>query len=100
MSFTQAGPARRYSAPRRSATSSEARTDVALVLDDLVSFEPFVARGIRVYGVAAPPVERVGMVGPGHYVRITPRASWSWHMEGEPVGDDWYPSRRTVHGGD
>ena len=41
------------------------RTDVALVVDDLVSFEPFVARGIRVYGVAAPPVERVGMIGPG-----------------------------------
>jgi pyridoxamine 5'-phosphate oxidase family protein len=75
-------------------------TDVALVVDDLVSFEPFVARGIRVYGVAAPPVERAGMVGPGLYVRITPRLSWSWNLDGEPAGDEWYKSRRAVHGGD
>jgi pyridoxamine 5'-phosphate oxidase family protein len=76
------------------------RTDVALVVDDLLSFEPFVARGIRVYGVAAPPVERVGMIGPGRYVRITPTVSWSWNMVGEPAGDEWYPSRRAAHGGD
>ena len=72
--------------------------DVALVVDDLVSFEPFVARGIRVYGVAESPVERVGMLGPGLYVRVMPTVSWSWNMEGEPAGDQWYPSRRTAHG--
>ncbi len=48
------------------------RRKVALVVDDLPSFDPFVARGIRVYGVADGPVERVGMVGPGLYLRITP----------------------------
>jgi pyridoxamine 5'-phosphate oxidase family protein len=73
--------------------------EVALVLDDLVSFEPFVARGIRIYGRAEDPVERVGMVGPGHYVRITPTISWSWNMEGAPVGDEWYEARRAVHSG-
>jgi pyridoxamine 5'-phosphate oxidase family protein len=70
---------------------------VALVIDDMVSFEPFVARGVRVYGRAGQPVERVGMVGPGVYVRITPTVSWSWNMAGEPVGEQWYESRRTVH---
>ncbi|MEV0384355.1 PPOX class F420-dependent oxidoreductase [Nonomuraea sp. NPDC050643] len=70
---------------------------VALVVDDMVSFEPFVARGVRVYGVAEEPVERVGLVGPGLYSRITPTISWSWNMAGEPVGDAWYPSRRAVH---
>lgn len=75
------------------------RTAVALVVDDVVSIEPFVARGIRVYGVADPPVERVGMVGPGFYLRVTPTVSWSWNMEGRPAGDEWYPSRRAVHGG-
>ena len=40
---------------------------VALVVDDMVSFDPFIARGIRVYGDAAGPVERLGMVGPGFY---------------------------------
>jgi pyridoxamine 5'-phosphate oxidase family protein len=70
---------------------------VALVVDDLVSFDPFIARGIRVYGHAEEPFERVGMVGPGIYMRITPTVSWSWNMAGEPVGETWYPSRRAVH---
>ncbi|WP_410656651.1 PPOX class F420-dependent oxidoreductase [Amycolatopsis sp. lyj-112] len=71
---------------------------VALVVDDMVSFEPFVARGIRIYGEAADPVERVGVVGPGIYARVTPTVSWSWNMAGEPVGETWYESRRAVHG--
>lgn len=71
--------------------------EVALVVDDMVSFDPFIARGIRVYGYAEQPIERDGMVGPGTYMRITPKLSWSWNMEGEPVGDTWYRSRRGVH---
>ena len=71
--------------------------EVALVIDDLVSFEPFIARGIRIYGRAEPPVQRDGMVGPGHYLRIVPTASWSWNLEGAPVGDSWYEARRAVH---
>ena len=69
---------------------------VALVVDDLVSMDPFIARGIRIYGQADPPVERVGLVGPGTYVRITPTISWSWNMASEPVGETWYPARRAV----
>jgi hypothetical protein len=30
------------------------------------------------------------MVGPGHYVRVTPTISWSWNLEGAPAGDTWY----------
>ncbi|MFC4463638.1 PPOX class F420-dependent oxidoreductase [Streptomyces xiangluensis] len=71
--------------------------EVALVIDDLVSLDPFIARGVRVYGRAEEPVERVGMVGPGLYMPITPMVSWSWNMEGRPVGKEWYPSRRSVH---
>ena len=70
---------------------------VALVIDDLVSFQPFIARGIRVYGHADRPVQRDGMVGPGIYTRITPTMSWSWNMAGEPAGDTWYEMKRTVH---
>ena len=73
------------------------RRRVALVVDDMVSFDPFIARGIRVYGDAEGPVERVGLVGPGFYLRITPTESWSWNMAGEPVGDTWYESRRASH---
>jgi pyridoxamine 5'-phosphate oxidase family protein len=70
---------------------------VALVIDDLVSFEPFIARCIRIYGHAEPPVERDGMIGPGMYMPITATISWSWNMAGEPAGDTWYEPRRTVH---
>ncbi|SFP50173.1 pyridoxamine 5'-phosphate oxidase family protein [Amycolatopsis arida] len=70
---------------------------VSLVFDDMVSFEPFVARGLRIYGRAEHPFERTGVIGPGVYMRITPTVSWSWNLEGEPVGDTWYEPRRTVH---
>ncbi len=73
------------------------RTKVALVVDDMVSFDPFITRGIRVYGDAEQPFERVGLVGPGTYVRITPNISWSWNLAGEPVGATWYEARRTIH---
>jgi pyridoxamine 5'-phosphate oxidase family protein len=72
-------------------------TKVALVVDDLVSLQPFVARSIRVYGVAEEPVERVGLVGPGLYMRIRPTVSWSWNMAGEPAGDAWYQPRKAFH---
>jgi pyridoxamine 5'-phosphate oxidase family protein len=70
---------------------------VALVVDEMVSFDPFVARGIRVYGRASGPIERVGIIGPGTFLRIDPTTSWSWNMAGEPVGDTWYESRRAEH---
>ena len=73
------------------------RGEVALVVDDMPSLDPFVARGIRIYGRAEGPVERVGLVGPGHYLRITPTVSWSWNLEGAPAGDTWYESRRADH---
>jgi pyridoxamine 5'-phosphate oxidase family protein len=70
---------------------------VALVIDDVVSFEPFIARGIRVYGHASPPVERIGSVGQGIYIQITPTVSWSWNMEAAPAGRTWYTPRRAIH---
>lgn len=73
------------------------RRRVALVVDDLVSLRPFVARGVRVYGVAGEPVERTGLIGPGIYVRITAQVSWSWNLHGQPATDEWYPVTRTDH---
>ena len=69
----------------------------AVVVDDVVSLDPFNARGIRVYGLAEAPFERTGMVGPGSYLRITPTVSWSWNMAGEPAGQEWYATRRAAH---
>jgi pyridoxamine 5'-phosphate oxidase family protein len=85
----------RHTRKFRNLASGQAK--VALVFDDLVSLEPFIARGLRVYGEAEQPFERTGMIGPGVYMRITPTVSWSWNLAGEPVGESWYPSRKTVH---
>lgn len=71
------------------------RRAVSLVVDDLVSLTPFIARAIRVYGTADDPVDRVGLVGPGLYCRITPTRSWAWNMAGEPAGERWYEPRRS-----
>ena len=96
-SFWVGGPGASVLATRKFRYVIAGNRRVALVVDDMVSFEPFIARGIRIYGDADPPVERQGMVGPGHYLRITPAVSWSWNMEGEPVGESWYASRRAIH---
>jgi pyridoxamine 5'-phosphate oxidase family protein len=70
---------------------------VALVVDDLVSTDPWTPRGLRVYGTAEL-IEREGMFGPGAYMRITPEISWSWNLAGQPYGSGSGP-RRTVHRG-
>lgn len=66
---------------------------VALVIDDLVSTQPWTPRFLRVYGTA----EVVGGAQP--YLRITPEISWSWNLSGQPFSHDetFTPPRRTVH---
>lgn len=73
-------------------------TKVALVIDDLVSVDPWTPRFMRVYGTADW-TERAGELGSGPYLRITPTLSWSWNLAGRPFGDaegDFTP-HRTVH---
>ncbi|MBL1076892.1 PPOX class F420-dependent oxidoreductase [Nocardia sp. 2] len=82
---------------RKARNVAAGNTEVALTIDDLPSLDPFIARGIRVYGRAEPPIERTGIVGPGYYLRITPVQSWSWNLAGEPAGDQWYDTRHTWH---
>lgn len=50
---------------------------IALVIDDLVSVDPWKPRGVRVNGVADI-VKRKGELGNGEYIRIKPTLSWSW----------------------
>jgi len=97
--FWIGGPGASVLATRKFRNVLAGQHQVALVMDDMVSFDPFIARGIRVYGRAGQPIERVGLVGPGTYLPIDPTVSWSWNLEGQPVGDSWYESRRTVHTG-
>lgn len=72
-------------------------TKVALVIDDLLSTDPWTPRYLRIYGTAAL-VDRQGRFGPASYLRITPTISWSWNLDGRPFSHDRpVRPRRTVH---
>jgi pyridoxamine 5'-phosphate oxidase family protein len=59
-------------------------TKVSLIIDDLKSLQPWQPRGIKVHGIAEV-VERNGHLGPGSYLAITPKVSWSWGVEAQAV---------------
>ncbi|MEV4452739.1 PPOX class F420-dependent oxidoreductase [Streptomyces mirabilis] len=82
---------------RKSCNAGAGQTKVALVIDDLVSTDPWTPRYLRVYGTAEL-VERKGRFGVAPYIRVTPTVSWSFNLEGEPFSHDRTVSvRRTVH---
>jgi pyridoxamine 5'-phosphate oxidase family protein len=56
---------------------------VALVIDDMESFDPPKPRGLKIHGVAEIE-EREGQTGSGRYLKIRPERYWSWGIE-EPV---------------
>ena len=67
---------------------------VAITVDDLESIEPWRPRAIKVYGTAEV-VERKGMFGPGKYLRIVPKVSWSFGIPGQKA--EGFNRVRTVH---
>lgn len=73
----------------------DGRTLVALTVDDLKSLEPWRPRAIRVYG-SAEVADHNGMFGLGKYLRITPKVSWSFGIEGLNLKEgEW--SRKMLH---
>ena len=71
------------------------KNKVAFVVDDLVSVNPWKVRGIKVFGTAEI-LEHEGIFGPGEYLRITPKVSWAWGIEGLNLKkDEWV--LKTVH---
>jgi pyridoxamine 5'-phosphate oxidase family protein len=55
-------------------------THVSIVIDDLVSRDPWTVRGIKITGDAEI-VSHVGIFGPGKYLKITPVTSRSWGID-------------------
>jgi pyridoxamine 5'-phosphate oxidase family protein len=55
--------------------------EVALVIDDLESVQPWKPRAMKINGTAEI-VEHKGMFGPGKYLKITPLVTWSWGIKG------------------
>jgi len=69
------------------------RTKIALVIDDLISVDPWRPRSIRIYGTAES-VEREGRFGPGSYLKITPNVSWSWAIDNASA---YGAPQKTIH---
>lgn len=70
---------------------------VSLVIDDLKSVEPWRPRSIKVYGTAEV-MDHKGIFGPGKYLCITPKISWSMGMEGLTLKEGEF-RLETVHDG-
>lgn len=70
---------------------------VALIVDDLLTVDPWRPRGIRIYG-RAELLEHTGDPPHGGHMRITPQTSWSWGIEPEVSGARGWNPHRTVHG--
>jgi pyridoxamine 5'-phosphate oxidase family protein len=71
-------------ATRKYKNVAAGNTKVSLIIDDLKSLQPWQPRGIKVHGIAEV-VERNGHLGPGSYLAITPKISWSWGVEPSAV---------------
>jgi pyridoxamine 5'-phosphate oxidase family protein len=75
----------------------DGNTKVAIVVDDLVSVDPWTPRFLRIYG-NADVVERAGQFRTGTYLRITPTVSWSFNLAGQQLNrDGQHTVRRAVH---
>ncbi len=67
---------------------------VALTIDDLESIDPWRPRAVKVYGTAEV-VDHQGQFGPGKYLRVTPKISWSFGIKG--LKTEGFNRVRTVH---
>lgn len=68
---------------------------VALTIDDMESIDPWHPRSIRAYGTAEIK-EHNGIFGPGNYLRIIPKVSWSFGIKDLKLKEgEW--GLKTVH---
>jgi pyridoxamine 5'-phosphate oxidase family protein len=69
---------------------------VSLAIDDLESVDPWKPREVKVYGEAEI-VEHPGRFGPGKYLRITPKISWSFGIPGLKTQGPGWGRVKTIH---
>ena len=81
---------------RRHKNILDGNTQVALILDDLESVDPWKPRGIRMYGTAEI-VERAGRTGPRVSHKITPVVSWSWSIVGPAMVAGKFTPHKVYH---
>ncbi|MGB8646175.1 MAG: PPOX class F420-dependent oxidoreductase [Anaerolineae bacterium] len=65
---------------------------VAIVIDDLASVSPWMARGIKIHGTA-----EIDETKGRPQLTITPQRSWSWGIEATAFADGKPVSRKVKH---
>jgi pyridoxamine 5'-phosphate oxidase family protein len=75
---------------RRYKNITEGNNRISLVVDDLLSVDPWRPRAIKVSGTAEV-MDHDGIFGSGKYIRITPEVTASWGIE---PSQDWKPTVR------
>ncbi len=68
---------RNLPASRKYRNIAAGNQQVALIVDDLETIDPWTPRGIKLHG-RAEIITRDGAFGPGDYFAIAPSVSWSW----------------------
>jgi pyridoxamine 5'-phosphate oxidase family protein len=63
------------------------QTKVSLLIDELRSLDPLEPRSIKLHGEAEILQLTEGFRGPGTYIVITPKVSWSFGIEGPAFQD-------------
>ncbi len=68
---------------------------VSLVIDTLLAVDPMTPAAVKIHGTAS--IEhRDGVYGPGQYIVVRPRTTWSWGVEGPAFVNGEFRPRKTV----
>ncbi|MBO0791607.1 MAG: PPOX class F420-dependent oxidoreductase [Ktedonobacteraceae bacterium] len=68
---------------------------VSLIIDDLKTLDPYEPRGLKLHGEASI-VTRDGHLGPGRYLAILPKVSWSWGIDGPVFQEGKFAPKKLV----
>lgn len=69
---------------------------VSLIVDDILSIEPYQPRGIKVHGSAEIVQREDGFFGLGEYFAITLQVAWSWGMIEPTFQETGFTPHKTV----
>src|SRR2546430_1879793 len=81
---------------RKNLRMKMSRPGVVNISRDSKSVDPWKPRAIKVYGTAEV-LDHQGRFGPGKYLRVTPKISWSFGIPGLKAEDPGWGRVKTVH---
>lgn len=83
------------STTRKYKNVANGNTKVSLVLDDVISEDPWLARGVKVFGVGEV-VQRPQDYAKEPWLKITPSIHWSWGIHDDVFVDGYFFTRKIV----